>query len=86
MAHRTTKLPKTLPESLKFGGFIILGTNLQAVINGVAFARGETHRIRLRDKTVSVHCHAVQQEEVVLDVDGVPSPITLKQGEEMSVP
>ena len=80
-----TNLPP-LPESLKFGGFIILGTNLQVVINGVAFAPGETHRIRLRHKTVSVHCRAVQQEEVVLDVDGVTSPVTLKKGEELSVP
>ncbi|HEX5398192.1 MAG TPA: hypothetical protein VFY06_04015, partial [Verrucomicrobiae bacterium] len=80
-----TKLPP-LPESLKFGGLIVLGTNVQAVINGVAFAPGETHRIRLRDKTVSVHCRTVRQEQALLDVDGISNSVTLKQGEEMFVP
>jgi hypothetical protein len=84
-ASAFTSLPP-LPETLKFGGLITLGPNLQAVINGVAFADGDTKRIRLRGKTVSVHCRQVRPEEIVLDVDGIAKPVTLKSGEEAAVP
>ncbi len=61
----------TPPESLAFGGLITIGTDLQAVVNGAAFAAGDTKRIRLRDKTVLVHCREVRRDEVVLDVEGL---------------
>ncbi len=81
-----TSVPTPLPETLKFGGLITLGPNLQAVINGVAFAPGDTKRIRLRGKTVSVHCRQVRPEEIVLDVGGVAGPVTLKSGMETAAP
>jgi hypothetical protein len=78
--------PPPLPETLKFGGLITLGPNLQAVINGVAFAAGETKNIRLRGRTVSVLCRHVRPGEVVLDLDGSATTVTLKSGEETAVP
>jgi hypothetical protein len=74
--------PPPLPEALKFGGLIVLGQKLQAVINGVAFSPGDTKRVKLRDKTVLVHCREVHRGEVVLEVNGRAGPVTLKMGGE----
>jgi hypothetical protein len=85
-APALTNLSPPLPKTLKFGGLIVLGPDLQAVINGVAFAPGDTKRVKLRDKTVLIHCREVRRDDVVLDLGGFSSPVTLKHGEETSAP
>ena len=81
-----TNLPPSLPTKLKFGGLLVIGADMQAIINGVSFAPGDTKSVKLRDKTVLVHCREVRREEVVLAVDGLSDPVTLKIGEEKFVP
>ena len=82
----STNVPPALPAKLKFGGLLVIGPEMQAVINGVAFAPGDTKHVRLRAKTVLVHCREVRRAEVVLEVDGAAEPVTLKMGEEKWVP
>jgi hypothetical protein len=79
-----TNVPPPLPEKLKFSGLLIIGTNFQALVNGVPFAAGQTKSIPLRNKTVRVHCREVGRADVVLAVDDLPEPLTLKIGEEKS--
>ena len=81
----STNVPPPLPETLKFSGLLIIGTNFQALVNGVPFAAGQT-KAPVRNKTVRVHCREVGRADVVLAVDGVPEPLTLKIGEEKLTP
>jgi hypothetical protein len=85
-AVQFTAAPRPLPAGLKFGGMIALGQDRQAVINGVAFAPGDQKPIKLKDKTVLVHCREIRDSEVVLELNGGPDRMTLKRDEEQPVP
>jgi len=67
---------------LKFAGFLVMGRDVRAVINGVAFSPGDSKRIKLRDKTVLVRCLQVGSTNVVIETDQSSRPTTLKIGEE----
>jgi hypothetical protein len=82
----STNLAPPAPQTLRFTGLLIIGTNRQAVINGVAFSAGDTRRVKLQDKTVLVHCREIRRSEAVLELDGNLEPFTLKIGGEKWVP
>ena len=82
----STNIPPPAPQTLRFTGLLIIGTNRQAVINGVAFSAGDTRRVKLQDKIVLVHCREIRRSEAVLEMDGNPAPFTLKIGGEKWVP
>ena len=52
----------------------------------MAFAAGETRNLPLQDHMVRVRCREIRRNEVVLEVDGLISFITLNVGEEKSLP
>jgi hypothetical protein len=79
-------LPAVLPAGLKFSGIMTMGKLRQAVINGVALSAGEQKRVKLRDKTVSVRCREIRDEEVVVELDGAAAPATLSRGKEVLIP
>ena len=81
-----TNVPPPLPEALKLGGLLLDGQSRHAIINGVSFAADETKNISLRDRVLSVRCHEIRRNEVVLEISGLINLITLKIGEEKFVP
>jgi len=78
--------PAPQPDSLKLGGLLLSEHGNHAIINNVTFAAGDTQKINLRNGKVDVHCREIRQDTVVLDVETVSGPVTLKVGEERSVP
>ena len=78
--------PVPLPAALKFSGLLTIGKNRRAVINGVAFAVGDQKQIKLRNKTVLVRCHEIQNDAVVLQLNESPDRITMKKGQEKLPP
>ena len=81
-----TNAPAPLPDSLKLGGLILGGRGPQAIISRISFMAGETKNVKLKNRTVSVRCREIRSDEVVLDVDGLSGPVTLKIGEKKFVP
>jgi len=79
-------VPPVLPQTLKFSGLLTIGQGRQAVINGLAFAAGDQKPIKLRDKTVLVRCQEIQDAAVVIKLNGSPDRLTLKKGQETSLP
>jgi hypothetical protein len=79
-------VPPVLPLALKFSGLFTIGTNRQAVINGVAFAAGDQKLIKLRNKTVLVRCREIQNAAVVVELNESAALVTLKKGEEKLPP
>jgi hypothetical protein len=81
-----TNVPVPLPETLKLGGLLVNGRSKSAIVSGVTFAAGETKSVKLQGRTVKVFCREIRRDEVVLEVEGLAGPVTLKTGEEKSVP
>jgi hypothetical protein len=78
--------PPVLPQGLQFKGLITIGKDRQAVINGVAFTAGDQKQIKLRNKTVLIHCREIRDAAVVVEINGSPERMTLKKGEEKLLP
>jgi len=81
-----TKVPAALPTSLKLVGLLVEDASRRALINGVSFAVGETNSVKLRNRTVQLRCREIDTDRAVIEVDGLAEPVTLKLGEEKSVP
>lgn len=81
-----TNVPPPLPETLRLGGLMLDGQNRRAIISGESFAPGETRTVKLQSRSVPVRCREIRRNDVVLEVDGLPGPVTLKLGEERFVP
>ena len=81
-----TNVPPSLPETLRLGGLLLDGQSRSAIISGVPFAPGETRIVPLQGRSVRVRCREIRRAEVVLEVDGLPGPVTLKIGEEKFAP
>ena len=62
------------------------GKSRRAVINGVAFAAGETRNVRCATGSVRVRCREIRRNEVVAGSGRIAGPVTLKNGEEKLVP
>jgi hypothetical protein len=78
--------PRRLPQGLKFSGIMAIGNERQAVVNGLAFAVGEQKTVKLRGKSVVVHCLEIHDGEIIVELNGPPGPLTLKRGEEKLLP
>jgi hypothetical protein len=78
--------PPKLPAGLKFNGLLTIGKDNQAVINGVSFAAGDEKHLKLRDKTVLVHCDEIHDYTVVVELDGSPGQIILQRDVEKLIP
>lgn len=76
-ATGTNALPK-LPAQLQFTGLSVIGSEREAIINGVGFAPGEQKRISLREKTVRVRCCEIRNDEVILQIDDAAELVKLK--------
>jgi hypothetical protein len=76
--------PRPLPPGLKFSGMMSFGRDQLAVINGEEFEVGDQKIIKLKDRSVLVHCVAVKDLEVTVEVDG--KSLTLERGEEKALP
>ncbi|MBW8863493.1 MAG: hypothetical protein JF609_00935 [Verrucomicrobia bacterium] len=74
-----TNTPPQLPTELKFTGLLVLGTNHEAIINGITFSMGDQKKIKLQGKTVQVRCQKIGEDEVWLQVDGRLEPVRLKK-------
>jgi hypothetical protein len=79
-------VPRVLPQGLKFTGIMTIGTERQAVINGMALAVGDQEKIKLRDKSVLVRCQEIHDAEVVVKLNGSTNSLTLAKGEEKMLP
>ena len=73
----TNGLPK-LPMQLQFTGLSVIGSEREAIINGVGFAPGDQKRIPLRQKTVLVRCCEIRADEVILQLDDAAELVKLK--------
>jgi hypothetical protein len=78
--------PRRLPEGLKFNGLLTIGKDTQAVINGVSFSVGDENRLKLRNKTVLVHCDEIHDYTVVVELNGSPDQIILQRDVEKLIP
>jgi hypothetical protein len=78
--------PRQLPEGLKFNGLLTIGKDNQAVINGVSFAVGDEKHLKLRGKTVLVHCDEIHDYTVVVELNGSPDQIILQRDVEKLIP
>jgi hypothetical protein len=76
-ATATNALPQ-LPTQLRFTGLSVIGTERQAIINGVGFAPGEHRRMTLREKTVLVRCCQIRADEVLLQINDDADLVSLK--------
>jgi hypothetical protein len=81
-----TNVPPPLPEMLKLSGLLLDGQSRHAIISGVSFAAGETRSVKLQGRSVRVRCREIRRAEVVLEVDGMSEPVTLKIGGETFMP
>jgi hypothetical protein len=79
-------VPPVPPQTLRFSGLLTIGTNRQAVINGVAFAAGDRKPIKLRNKSVLVRCREIQDAAVVLELNDTSDQVVLKKGQETLPP
>jgi len=86
VAVRISALPPALPVGLKFSGVMTFGKMRQAVINGVAFGAGEQKKIKLRAKSVSVLCREINDDDVVVELNGSTTPSTMARGKEVLIP
>jgi len=78
--------PVQLPDKLKYNGPMTIGKDTEAVINGVSFEPGDEKHIKLKGRTVTVHCLEIHDDGVVVQVNGSPDQVTLKAGDEMPAP
>jgi hypothetical protein len=81
-----TNIPAPLPATLKLGGLLFDGQSRHAIVSGVSFGPGETKLVRLHGGPAKVRCREIRRDEVVLEVDGLSGLVTLKIGDEKSVP
>ena len=81
-----TNMPAPLPAALKLGGLMLAGEQRRAIVGGVSFAPGETKSVKLKNRTVQIRCREINNDNVVLEVDGSAEPLTLKIGEEKFTP
>ncbi len=81
-----TNVPAPLPTTLKLGGLLVDGQSRHAIVSGVSFGAGETKAVKLQGRTVQVRCREIRRDEVVLEVDGLATPVRLKIGEEKFLP
>jgi len=72
-----SRLPR-LPMQLQFTGLSVIGSEREAIINGVGFAPGDQKRIPLRQKTVLVRCCEIRADAVTLQIDDAANPVNLK--------
>lgn len=72
----TTQAPKTLKLNMISGS----GPNKLATVNGETFAVGETHSLKLAQKTVTLTCLEIRDESVLAKLDGDSQPMELKFG------
>lgn len=78
--------PPQLPDKLKYNGPMTIGKDTEAVINGVSFEPGDQKHIKLKGRTVTVHCLEIHDADVVVQINDSPDQVTLKAGDEMSAP
>lgn len=76
--------PAPLPEGLKFSGTMAFGGAPSAVINGQEFSAGDRKTLKLRSRSVLVHCVAVRDDAVTVEADG--RSLRLERGHETTVP
>jgi hypothetical protein len=76
--------PPPPPAGLKFSGLMAFGREQLAVINGQEFAAGNQKTIKLRDRSVLVHCVTVHDDETTVEADG--HALKLERGQETAVP
>lgn len=76
--------PAPLPAGLKFSGTMAFGRDPLAVINGQEFAVGDRKTVKLRTRSVLVHCLAVHDDEITVEADG--RSLTLERGHETPMP
>lgn len=81
-----TNAPLPLPRTLRLAGLLVGGRYAQAIVDGSSFQVGDRKTIKLASGPVEVRCLNIQRDGVVLEVDGIPAPITLKMGEEKALP
>jgi len=76
--------PRPLPQGLKFSGIMAFGKEQLAVINGQEFAAGDQKTVKLRDRSVLIHCVTVHEGEITVEANG--QAMTLERGEEKALP
>ena len=80
------RAPPPLPVGLKFSGVMVFGKVRQAVIDGVAFEAGEQKTVKLRDRSVSVRCSAIHDDDVLVELNAAATPVSLPRGKEVLIP
>ena len=78
--------PPPLPEKIKFNGFMTIGKDREAVINGKSFMIGDQKHIKLKNRTVTVRCVDIHADDVVVQINDSPERVTLKAGDEIPSP
>lgn len=78
--------PPVYPKKLKFAGLLIIGDSREAVINGTAFAVGDEKTVRLQNKTVTIRCREINDDNVVVEINGSSSETILPRNQEEAVP
>jgi hypothetical protein len=73
-------LPRPLPAALRLEGLLLAGEKRLAIICGETFAAGETESVKLRNRTVMVHCVRIGADSVTVKLDGQPDEITFTMG------
>lgn len=73
--------PRSPANSLQLDG-LIMAAPPSALINGQSFFSGEVRTVKLKDFSVQVHCLKITATNVLLQVNGYPSNIVLRVGEE----
>jgi hypothetical protein len=82
----TNAPPPPLPDKLELDGLLLNGTNRRAIIGGVSFAAGDDKPVKLRGRTVEVHCLEIHGNEALVDVDERSKPVTLKISDGKAAP
>ena len=85
-APQISYAPPVLPEKLKYNGPMTIGKDTEAVINGVSFEIADQKHIKLKGGTVTVRCLEIHGDGVVVQINDSPERVTLKPGDEMSLP
>lgn len=78
--------PVVLPKTLRFTGLLVIGSDREAVINGLSFAPGDEKSVRLKDRTVTVRCREIHDASVVVQVNGSDHELILPRNQERAVP
>jgi hypothetical protein len=68
------------PQSLKLNMISGTGPDKLATINGATFAVGETHSVKLAQKTVTLTCLEIRDDSVLAKFDSDSQPMELKFG------